>query len=339
MATTSVSSSFVPLAASACVAVSPSLLHHRLRCSGQLDTGFVFRNKGIRGVNWSRRSVVVVRGSVGAEEEEVAMGHKEANWVEFPKLSPAGKHLMETVAGMMDKDLADLINPSETDPDVRSFKGGNGEGSVTLRAGRAGSKIDFVLGSWLNCTLPFGTLNIATLIAMLGPEADSPHLLFEFIQSGPDNLVLVLDLLPRKDLVLNPEYLARYYEQSGLEALRQTFEQHPQTQPFLTSALYVRSVVSPTALLYKVSGEGVEGGIDSVIADLVEPTAVKVFQTWVDSYKNLGQAMDSDAVAYMKNRDDLIKTKGVEVDLSSNMPRLFGQEIADRVVAAFRKGV
>ena len=187
--------------------------------------------------------------------------------------------------------------------------------------------------------LPFGALNIATLLAMMGPEADSPHLLFEFIQSGPDSLVLVLDLLPRKDLVLDPEYLARYYEDSELESIRQTFEKHPQTQPYLTSALYVRSVVSPTALLYKISGEGVEGGLDAVIADLVQPAAVKVLEIWVQCYKKLGQAMDIDAMAYMKKRDDLIKTKGVEVDLSGNMPRLFGQEIADRVVAAFRKGV
>ena len=200
-------------------------------------------------------------------------------------------------------------------------------------------QIDFVLGSWLNCNLPFGALNIATLIAMLGPEADSPHLLFEFIQSGPNSLVLVLDLLPRKDLVLDSDYLARFYEKSELETIRQTFEKHPQTQPYLTSALYVRSVVSPTALLYKVTGDGVEGGLDAVVDELVYPAATQVFQIWLNAYKNLGHAMDSATIAYMKNRDEQIKTKGVEVDLSANMPRLFGQEIADRVVAAFRKGV
>lgn len=174
---------------------------------------------------------------------------------------------------------------------------------------------------------------------MLGPEADSPHLLFEFIQSGPNSLVLVLDLLPRKDIVFDTEYLHRYYESSELENVRQEFEKHPQAQPYLTSALYVRGVVSPTALLYKISGDGVEGGLDTVIEELVHPAAKKVFTTWLDAYKNLGQSMDSDAIAYMKKRDEQIKGKGVEVDLSSNMPRLFGQEIADSVVAAFRKGV
>jgi red chlorophyll catabolite reductase len=186
------------------------------------------------------------------------------------------------------------------------------------------AQIDFVLGSWLNCALPFGELNIATLIAMLGPEADSPHLLFEFIQSG---------------LVSNPDYLTRYYENSPLETIRQRFEKHPHTQPYLTSALYVRSVVSPTALLYKVSGDGAEGGLDGVITELVQPAAAEVVETWVECYRNLGQALEGDAIAAVQKRDELIKSKGVEVDLSANMPRLFGQEIADRVVAAFRKGV
>lgn len=260
-----------------------------------------------------------------------------AGWVEFPRLTPAGKQLMESVAGLMDSELGSALRPSQTAADVLSFKGDNGEGSVTLRAGQDGSKIDFVLGSWLNCALPFGALNIATLIAMLGPEADSPHLLFEFIQSGPDSLVLVLDLLPRQDLVMNPEYLARFYENSPLESIRQKFEKHPNTQPYLTSLLYVRSVVSPTALLYKVNGG--DKGLDAVITELVHPAAIEVFQTWLEGYKNTAHALDSDSQTYMKRRDDLIKVKGVEVDLSSNMPRLFGQEIADKVVAAFRKGV
>lgn len=264
-----------------------------------------------------------------------------ARWVEFPKLSAAGKHLMETVADTMSRDLGDALLPSQTAPDVTSFQSGTGAGSVTLRAGREGSKIDFVLGSWLSCALPFGELNIATLVAILGPEADAPHLLFEFIQSGPGSLVLVLDLLPRKDLVVDPEYLARFYENSSpLEALRQSFEKHPQTQPYLTSALYVRSVVSPTALLYKVSGEGAEGGLDGVIAELVEPAAVQVVETWVDCYRNVGKDLAcGEEMEHMRKRDELIKSKGVEVDLSTNLPRLFGQEITDRVVAAFRKGV
>lgn len=64
-----------------------------------------------------------------------------AGWVEFPRLTPAGKQLMESVAGLMDSELGSSLRPSQTAADVRSFKGDNGEGSVTLRAGQDGSKV------------------------------------------------------------------------------------------------------------------------------------------------------------------------------------------------------
>ncbi|KAG0628898.1 hypothetical protein M758_1G060700 [Ceratodon purpureus] len=278
------------------------------------------------------------RGVRAAATEQ--MGTMEKSWIEFPRLSPTGKKLMETAAALMDRELGDSIKPSETPPDVRSFQGQHGEGSVVLRAGQQGSKVDFVLGSWLKCTLPFGTLNSATLTAIMGPSADSPHLVFDYIQNaGSESLVLVLDLVPRKDLVLHPEYLARFYENTPLESVRQAFEKHPVSQPYLTSSLYVRTAISPTALLYKINGEGVEGGLDAVVTDLVQPAVMKVLETWVQGFKDLGEAMDSDAMAYMKKRDDLIKTKVVEIDMGANMPRLFGDEIADRVIAAFRRGV
>lgn len=71
----------------------------------------------------------------------VATSRTQMRWAEFPRLSPAGQQLMETVADMMDKELGGLLLPSQTASDVRSFKGANGEGSVTLRAGREGSKV------------------------------------------------------------------------------------------------------------------------------------------------------------------------------------------------------
>jgi hypothetical protein len=79
-------------------------------------------------------------------------------WVEFPRLSPAGKRLMEAVADSMDRELGTSLRPSRTDPEVVSFKGQSGEGSVTLRAGREGSKVCsnvFLIGS-------FSVLHIVT---------------------------------------------------------------------------------------------------------------------------------------------------------------------------------
>lgn len=263
-------------------------------------------------------------------------------WVSFPFLSSAGKCLMEEIGITIEKALSSSLQPSRTPPDVRSFKNaqGNGEGSITIRSGTPGSKIDFVLGSWLHCNLPFGSLNIATLIGMINEETDAPHLLFEFIQTGADSLVLVLDLLPRKDLVLHPEYLKRFYEDTALETVKKELERASQAQRYEPPTLYIRCVTSPTAIMYKLNGqtEPVERGLDRIIEDAVYPAAKQVVKVWLEGLANTGRKAPDEETQALLERDVMIKTKGVEVDLSSNMPRLFGQEIADRVVEAFRRG-
>ncbi|KAJ7525412.1 hypothetical protein O6H91_17G049700 [Diphasiastrum complanatum] len=290
---------------------------------------------------FTRKTRIVAQNAdaAAAAESKGAMG-----WVEFPRMSGASLLLMESVAESMEKELGSGLNPSRTPADVSYFKNseGNAEGSINIRSGKEGSKIDFVLGSWLSCNLPFGSLHISTLIAMLGPDTDAPHLLFEFIQNGQDSLVLVFDLLPRKDLVLEPEYLQRFYEETRLEAIRQELENAPESERYISSSLYVRSVVSPTALLFKVngispSGKPIEGGIERVISELLHPAVKKAFGVWLQSFQTLGRQVTEQERSFLVKRDEQIMSKGVEVDLSANMPRLFGQKIADRVVAAFRK--
>ena len=80
-----------------------------------------------------------LKGSIKAAM--AAASDTTSPWVEFPRLSPAGKRLMEAVADSMDRELGTSLRPSRTDPEVVSFKGQSGEGSVTLRAGREGSKV------------------------------------------------------------------------------------------------------------------------------------------------------------------------------------------------------
>jgi hypothetical protein len=42
---------------------------------------------------------------------------------------------------MMNRELGELLLPLQTTPDIRSFLSGNAAGSMTLRAGREGSKV------------------------------------------------------------------------------------------------------------------------------------------------------------------------------------------------------
>lgn len=273
---------------------------------------------------------------------------KGSSWLHFPFLSEAAGRLMGNIADTIDEELGPLLCASRTPPDVTLFRNSKqtAEGSVVLRAGKDKGQVSFVLGSWLHCKLTAGTLDIATIIVMLGPEIDAPHFMFEFIQNDNNSVVLLLDLLPRKDVVLDPDYLKRYYEDTGLEKLRKGLEKIPQSKVYVPSSLYVRSVVSPTALLYKfkslqqsTSGNANLEDLDILVKEIVHPTAKEVLFKWLDVFRNKGRKVGGEESRKLMERDIQIKEKGVEIDLSSNMPRLFGHEITSRVIQAYRKGV
>ncbi|KAL2653485.1 hypothetical protein R1flu_021613 [Riccia fluitans] len=268
----------------------------------------------------------------------MTLGGVAENGNRFPFLTNAGQKVMTNVSSILEKELCPLLEESNTPDDVKYFKSkdGNAEGSVVMLAGKESSKVDFVLESWLHATLPFGTLDIATFVVMLGPETDSPHFLFEFIQSGP-SLVVVLDHLPRKDLVLDTDYQQRFYESTGLDDIRKRFEEAPNSKPYVSPILFVRSVVSPTAVLYKLNaGMQVDGGLEEQIETVVYPGSQKMIEVWIESFLTRGSTVSN--LDETQKRDNQIKTFGIEVDLSANLPRLFGKSIADRIIEAFRTG-
>ncbi|MCO5611081.1 hypothetical protein L7F22_065331 [Adiantum nelumboides] len=84
---------------------------------------------------------------IAAAETAADLAMESGKWVSFPFLSSSGKRLMEDIAGTMASELASCLNTTWTPADVRHFKNsqGNGEGSVTLRSGKAGSAIHIIL--------------------------------------------------------------------------------------------------------------------------------------------------------------------------------------------------
>ncbi|KAL3685362.1 hypothetical protein R1sor_003384 [Riccia sorocarpa] len=269
----------------------------------------------------------------------VTVGKAAESGTRFPFLSNAGRKVMTNVSAIVENELCPLLQDTKTPDDVRYYKSedGNAQGSIVIRAGKDSSKIDFVLESWLHATLPSGALDIAMFVVMLGPETDAPHFLFEFIESG-SSLVVFLDHLPRKDLVLDTDYQQRFYEAPGLDEIRKLFEEAPNSKPYISPALFVRSILSPTAVLYKLSaGTQVDGGgLEEQIETVVYPGSQKMTEAWIESFLTRGSSGCN--VEDTLKRDNQIKTFGFEVDLSANLPRLFGQNIADRVVEAFKTG-
>lgn len=195
-----------------------------------------------------------------------------------------------------------------------------------------------MLGSWLHCGLPTGgVLNITSLSMFLNSKTDAPNFLIEVIQSSPTTMVLILDVPPRKDLILHPEYLKTFYEDTKLDVQRQKISKLTEVTPYVSHSLYIRSVVSPTAILVNVKCE--DGGaerIEEIVSEYIYPVAIDVMRIWMDASELEGRDVVDEERLILERRDEVVKNKTIEIDLGSSLPRLFGQEIADKVLAAIK---
>ncbi|MCD9558459.1 hypothetical protein HAX54_015839 [Datura stramonium] len=193
-------------------------------------------------------------------------------------------------------------------------------------------KVDFILGSWVHCNLPTGgALNITSLSAYLRPSTDAPNFLIEVIRSSPTALILILDLPPRKDLVQHPDYLKTFYEETQLDKQRQFLEKLPEVKPYFSSSLYIRALVSPSAILVSIETEPSQViRIDEIIRDHITPVAKVMLNTWLDLCACAERRLTDDESTALAKRDRIVKNKTIEIDLESSFPRLFGQEVANR---------
>lgn len=93
--------------------------------------------------------------------------------------------------------------------------------------------------------------------------------------------------------------------------------------------------MSPTSLAVTVNCEEEEGGMDSMLRDHVGVAAKKMVEYWVESCaldeiqkpkpKPMSAEEDPEVMIRTK-RDNVIKKRSMEIDLSVNLPKLFGKE-------------
>ncbi|KAL5731703.1 red chlorophyll catabolite reductase [Ranunculus cassubicifolius] len=200
------------------------------------------------------------------------------------------------------------------------------------------SQVDFVLGSWIHSKLPMGALNITTLTSYLNNTTDAPRFLLEFIQSSPTSLILILDLPHRKDLILYPNYLNTFYTDTQLDQFRQQLHKLPEITPYFSASLYIRCALSPTAVSVVIDcGADGQGRLDEIITDHIGPVAKEMLEIWLDKCACGGRAMEEQERIDLKKRDALVNKKTLDIDLASGLPRLFGPDVASRVIEGIQK--
>ncbi|KAK4488375.1 hypothetical protein RD792_004136 [Penstemon davidsonii] len=264
-----------------------------------------------------------------------------AKFMEFPYASTQQRNLMVELLSSVETRLGPSLQSCTLPPDVQHFRNptDTAHASLHLRSGLPSSQIDFILGGWIHCKLPSGgALNITSLSAYLKSSTDAPHFLLELIQSNPKSLVLILDLTPRKDLILYPDYLKTYYEDTQLDKHRQRLHMLPEVKPYFSPSLYIRAVVSPIAILVNIDvGDEEEANVEEIIRDHVGPVAKELLQFWLEECACLERGVGESEKGCLAGRDRIMKNKTIEVDLGSSFPRLFGGEVADRVLGVLKE--
>ncbi|XP_031254401.1 red chlorophyll catabolite reductase, chloroplastic [Pistacia vera] len=261
-------------------------------------------------------------------------------FLEFPHASAPIRALMFDLVSTVENRLDSQLSPCTLPPDVQYFENqnGNAQASLQIRSGLNSSSIDFILGSWIHCELPTGALNITSLSAYLNSSTNAPNFLIELIQSSPTSLIFILDLPPRKDLVLDPDYLHTFYESTKLDTYRQMLEKVPEVRPYFSPTLYIRCAVSPTAIMVRIETESGESArTEEIVRSYVDPVAKELLEIWLNQCACAEREVEETDKAYLEKRDSVNRSKTIEIDLASSFPRLFGQEVADRVIGEIRK--
>ncbi|GAB2282610.1 hypothetical protein Dimus_017149 [Dionaea muscipula] len=261
-------------------------------------------------------------------------------FMEFPFASSPVRDLMVELVSTVEARLGSQLLPNTLPPDVQRYQNpsGTAHASLLVRSGIPSSPIDFILGSWIYCQLPTGAaLNITSLSCYLNESTDAPNFLVELIQSSATSLVLILDLPPRKDLVLHPGYLKTFYEDTRLDEHRQTIENIPEVRRYLSTSLYLRCTVSPTAIFVRLESEaGGLGRLEEIVRENVSVVAKELLGIWLDVSVSGTREVEEAERIHLRKRDQMFKSKTIEIDLGSSLPRLFGQETADRVLEALK---
>lgn len=212
------------------------------------------------------------------------------------------------------------------DPAVEEFHdyGVDGGPTGSIRT-FSGPEVDWMVQSWIgNPSLGFTNLH---LTVWLGPHTLVPHLGIAF-GTLPDYWYFV-DYVPRVDLLVNADYLDRYYEPHNAQYMQLRSE--PGFSPFVSQTLYIRQSVSNTALCFVCEKN------DRSISRMIELAQGRVTD-WL-GFLDAGHDVPASDRAALAERDLIVRRTVAERDPANVMGvRYFGEEMTERLVQSLWGG-
>lgn len=194
------------------------------------------------------------------------------------------------------------------------------DGSVTgSLLNFTGKQLDWMVYSWMNATqMRFSAMR---LTLWLSPLIQVPHLAFEF-GLRPD-LFFYIDYIPRVDLWGDLSYAERYYDPVNPTYLE--LKENPNLSLFVSKALYVRQIQSPTSLCFSCPATE-----NSLL--LLRNTAHEMCSRWLTWVKQ-AEPVPVDRQPILAERDLLMRRTIAERDPDNVLAvKLFGAELTDQLI-------
>lgn len=193
---------------------------------------------------------------------------------------------------------------------------GNAKGSLNTFVG---PEIDWLVHSHIgNPKFSFTNMHFTV---WLGPQIKVPH--FGMALGTMPDIFIYFDYVPRVDLMVDLEYLDKYYE--PVNAKWREFQDNPNYPPFVSRSLYMRTSVSETGFVYLVKPS------DQSIAE-IRDLAHWMFDGWLKHVNEATPTPENERAA-LSARDLHIRRSVAERDPANVVgEQLFGKDMANQLV-------
>ena len=196
------------------------------------------------------------------------------------------------------------------------YQAGDFEGSLNTYSG---PQLEWFVHSWLgNRTASLLDMN---LNVWLGPHIDAPHLCIVF--GTVPHLFHYSDLIARRDIGVDADYVRRYYEPENDDYL--AFRGDPRFTWSVSHGAYMRAIISPVAHSYTA-----ERTLDNV--EVLRGHVMKRFERWLDQVRTAPPVREQDRAA-LQERDHRLREQVYSLDpMNALAERFMGVETAQKMV-------
>jgi hypothetical protein len=178
-----------------------------------------------------------------------------------------------------------------------------------------GPKAEHVAHSWIgNRKASILDMNMQVFLSQ---HVDVPHLIYVF--GTIPNIFYYSDLLPRKDIRVDTDYLDKYYGDENADFLE--LRGNPKLTWSVSHGTYMRALNSPNAHSYTA-----ELGSEDEIIPVLEEAVNRRYDRWVGWLEKADPVPESERAALM-DRDHRLRRYGYELDpMNSISEKMLGKE-------------